>query len=232
MHYSVPETADLLGVPEDQIYDWIRSESLPAAFYGGRYHVDKLRLIDWAHRNQLPLPVEGLVSAPILETALERGGVLKDVAGDSFAVILQDVFLRQVELAPGLGQKICTLLGTRENFGWTVSPDGVATPSPRGSLVVLAESSRVYVVYPKQVSVGANRQVAIPRAIFIFLVSTHSMHLNLLTRCMFALRNRQFKELIANRAGLTDLEQSFRAMSADTAHSHSYHSREIDLLLE
>jgi len=227
MHYSVPETAQLLSVTEDQIYDWIRSQSLPTTFYAGRYHIDKLRLIDWAHRNQLALPVEGLVSAPILESALERGGVLDNVAGDSLRSILEEIFLRRIELAAGVGRKICGLLGTRENFGWVSGSECITTPSPRAPLVVLPESSRVYLAYPTAAGGGQ-----VPQALFIFLVSHHSIHLNLLTRCLFALRNEQFKQLIMSQSGLVDLERSLRSMSSDTSLSHAYHSREVDLLLE
>lgn len=214
MHYSVPEAARLFGVAEDLVYDWIRNEGLPATFYGGRYHLNSIKLREWASLKQLPLPLEGSVTDPVLEDALRRGGVIFDVPSDSLGVALEEIFLRRLSLDSNIKSKILGMLRSRDSFGWSIAQDGVLLPSPRSPLVVLPDSPRVYIAYVSQDQKIVLRPDSF-WALFVILVSAPAMHLNLLSRSLFVLRDPQFRELIAKGSGVESLSERMHALSVE-----------------
>lgn len=227
MHYSVPDAANLLGVAEDLVYDWIRNEGLPATFFGGRYHLNFVKLIDWAHRNRFPLPVHGSVTDPVLEGALEAGGALYNIRGENLKTALQDIFQNHIDLEKSLRNRILAMLGTRDNFGWSINDDGIGIPLSGSPLAVLNENSRVYIAYPETRS--APRQAEPFRALVVILVSGNSMHLNLLSRCLFAFRDPNFRAGIAAGSDARVLIDCLRAMRAEPVRRGPHASGAIDL---
>lgn len=212
MHYSVRSAADLLCVTEDLIYDWIRNEDLPAMFFAGRYHLNKLKLIDWAHNNHLMVPTEGALTEPVLEDALHGGGILDNISGGNLEAVLKEIFCQRLNLEPQSQNKILEMLKTREDFGWSIDSQGIGMPDAGAPLVLLPESSRVYIAYVQPGSKTEGSKVAL-QALFIILVSNLSMHMNLLSRCSLALRDPHFQELIKSSSPAEQLLKRLSELS-------------------
>ena len=215
MYYSVPEAAGLLGVSEDLVYDWIRNEGLPANFYSGRYHISRVRLIDWAHRKHFPLAVEGSVMAPVLEDALKRGGVLFNISADSLPTAIRDILARSQDIDEDKISDVLEMLQTRENFGWEVDEHGIGLPMPKAPLAILPESTRVYITYLEQASLAR-----LPKTLFVILTSAPRIHLNLLSRCIFAVQDPKFRQLLEARSEIGALLNHMRAISVEPPPIH------------
>jgi PTS system nitrogen regulatory IIA component len=208
MYYSVPEAAGLLGVSEDLVYVWIRNEGLPANFYAGRYHLSRVKLIDWAHRNHFPLAVEGLVSSPVLESALKRGDVLFDVSADTFSAAISEILIKCENIDKKKVCGILEMLQTRDRFGWVIDEYGIGLPTPKSPIAILSESSRVYIAYLKEDS-----RAELPKVLFVILTSSPRTHLDLLSRCIFAVGDPKFRQLLEQRSRAEVLIDHMQAIS-------------------
>ena len=215
MRYSLPEAAQYLGVEEDLIYDWIRNENLPATYNSGRFCFNRLMLLEWAYRKKFRFPVEGSVSDPILENALECGGVLFDIPGNSLGEALDEIFSRRIHFEESISRKALCLIRTRNNLGWSGTEHGVALPVPSAPLV-LSEESMIYIAHLKNCGVDAQLTENI-RILFVLLVSTPVMHLNLLSRCLFVLRDPEFCKILEDKSDVPVIMKRLRELSVEPA---------------
>ena len=56
MQLTINQAALLLGVSEAQVHRWIRDRGMPAILFNEQYRLNRVSLMDWAQRNQIPLP--------------------------------------------------------------------------------------------------------------------------------------------------------------------------------
>ncbi|HEU4417599.1 MAG TPA: PTS sugar transporter subunit IIA, partial [Planctomycetota bacterium] len=86
MQLTINQAAELLGVSESQVHRWIRDRGMPAILFNEQYRLNRVSIMDWAQRNQIPLPVPVLDEATEparLAEALARGGIHRDLFGSS-----------------------------------------------------------------------------------------------------------------------------------------------------
>src|SRR2546425_1024629 len=85
MRLTVREAAQLLQVPEDMVYKWIRDSGLPAVRLNEQYRLNQVELAEWAQANLVTLlpepPAKHSRPFPRLAEALATGGVHRDVPG-------------------------------------------------------------------------------------------------------------------------------------------------------
>jgi PTS system nitrogen regulatory IIA component len=213
MQLTVPEAAHLLNVSEDTVYRWIRDQGLPASQFGGRYHLNKVWLLEWAHGKGIPVAVETGDALPGLPDALLRGGLHADVPGSDKAGVLR-ASVERLPLPPGVDRNyLFQMLLLRENQGSTGFGGGIALPHSREPILLHIPDPLVAVYYLRTpVDFGAvDRQPV--TALFVEVTPTIRVHLHLLSQLGRMLRDADFVELVRARAPLPRLLERVRGAS-------------------
>jgi PTS system nitrogen regulatory IIA component len=216
MQLTVPQAARLLQVPEDTVYRWIQERGLPASQFGGRYHLNRVWLLEWAHEKGIPVTLDVDDRMPSLVEALARGGVHADVPGATKPAVLQAAVDR-LTLPPEVNRAhLRAMLLLRESQGSTGFGGGIAIPHSRGPILLHVPQPLVAVCYLREaVDYGAHdgRPVA---AIFVLITPTIRTHLLLLARLGRLLMDPVFMERLHARADLPSLLERVRAVDAAT----------------
>lgn len=200
MQLTVHEAARLLRVSDDTIYDWIRQEAFPASRYNEQYSINRVRLIEWAYQRQMPIKVEGGLEHPILEEALEAGGVHTFVPGRNLDEVLRQV-LPTLPLPADLDREyLHRMLRVRRHCGWAVFKKGVAVPHPRAPMIAHVAKPVVNLSYLETPQSFGEQYSEPVVALFTIVAPAFQMHLNLLSRIGFALGQAEFLRLMEIRA--------------------------------
>ncbi len=212
MQLTVPEAARLLQVPEDTVYKWIRDQELPASQFNGRFHLNKVWLLEWAHGKGIPLAMESEARLPSLVEALGRGGVHRDVAGAAKRAVLRACVAR-LPLPPEEDRDyLFEMLLLREKDGSTGFGKGIAIPHARGPILLHVPAPFVALCYPQTpVDYGAVDGQPV-FALFFLVTPTVRVHLHLLSRLGRVLRDEAFLALVRERAPLAELLERARAL--------------------
>jgi PTS system nitrogen regulatory IIA component len=211
MQLTVPDAARLFQVPEDTVYKWIRDQGLPASQFNGRFHLNKVWLLEWAHGKGIPLAMES-GELPSLAEALGRGGVHRDVAGAAKRAVLRACVAR-LPLPPEEDRDyLFEMLLLREKDGSTGFGKGIAIPHARGPILLHVPAPFVALCYPQTpVDYGAVDGQPV-FALFFLVTPTVRVHLHLLSRLGRVLRDEAFLALVRERAPLAELLERARAL--------------------
>ncbi len=214
MQLSVPEAALLLQVPEDTVYRWIRDRGLPASQFNGRYHLNKVWLLEWAHDKGIPLKLDSSEQLPGLEDALGRGGVHFDIPGATKLQVLQASVARLPLPADVDRGYLYEMLVMRESQGSTGFGRGIAIPHTRGPILLHVPAPFVAVGYLAQPVDFAAQDGQPVSALFIQVTPTIRNHLHLLSRLGRVLQDGPFVRLVQARAQLPQLLERVRAVES------------------
>lgn len=216
MQLSVPEAAQLLQVPEDTVYKWIRDRGLPASQFNGRYHLNKVWLLEWAHDKGIPLALESGAELPTLAEALALGGAHAEIPGASKLAVLQGV-VERLPLPPEVDRAyLIDMLWMREKQGSTGFGGGIAIPHTRGPILLHVPAPLVTVGYLREpVDFGALDGQPVS-ALFVLVTPTNRVHLHLLSRLGRVLQDAAFVRLVQARAALQPLLERVRAIEGAT----------------
>ena len=199
MKLSLDEVAKLLGMPEETIQRWIRQGNIPARESGGRYIFIKKDLEKWAHshnivfNNQPQEPGFRLTSNNIsVFKALKAGGIFFDVKGKDIAGVLKST-VGLASLPKGIDRNtLLERLLQREKLAPTGIGEGVAIPHPRSPLKNPPPWPIITTCFlEKEVDFKAidGKPVFV---LFMMLSPNTKVHLALLSRLSFYLRDRNF----------------------------------------
>lgn len=214
MQLSVPEAARLLHVPEDTVYRWIRDQGLPASQFGGRYFLNRVWLLEWAHEKGIPIGVGTDDRMPLLSEALERGGRHLDIPGRTPAEALK-AGVERLPLPPGVArEELGEMLLVRERQGSTGFGGGIAIPHSRGPILLHVPEPFVAVCHLREpVDFGAHDGTPVT-TLFIQVTPTVRTHLHLLSWIARALSDPVFARLVRERADLPRLLEQVRKLEA------------------
>jgi len=203
MKLTVEETAHCLDLPVRKVERWISQGRIPIR-QDGRFCVfNESALEKWAATHHLsfrlpdtkpkkkktharPSLTEGLVSA------MKRGGVYHDVAGNDVESVLEAATMQLPGLSEDAKQLLYQRLLEREQLMSTGIGKGVAIPHPRTPLEDLGDNSILATFFLKsRVDFGSidDKPVFV---LFILLSPTTREHLNLLSRLAFCVRDDAF----------------------------------------
>lgn len=189
---TIPQAAALLRVPEAQILRWIRDRGLPAVLFQEQYRLNRIGLMDWAQRNNIPLPEpdpEELKPSLRLADALERGGIHRGLVGST----RQEVVARAVDellLPPSIDRDLLReMILARQAHDATAIGDGVALPHARYPFVAEVRTPVLGLFFLAQpLDWGAPDGVPIA-ALFVLVSPNNHAHLQLLAQIARGLRN-------------------------------------------
>ncbi len=216
MKRSLMDIASHLGLNLDTLDRWIRQGKIPVNKQGtmGIYNVTELNR--WADKQRKTLvnpeadtggvldPVDPVASQDskrdssdyVLSAALQRGGVFHGVKG----VEKPDILRAAVDLLPDISGSnrsvIFDQLIERENLTSTGIGKGVAIPHPRNPINQgLKEPMIVTCFLEKNVPFQSIDDQPV-FVLFLMLSPTVEIHLNLLSRLSFCLRDSEFIRFI------------------------------------
>jgi nitrogen PTS system EIIA component len=205
MHLKVREAAELLGVSTKTIYRWIGDQKIPFHQLGDQYLFERAELFEFAIQERLrPSPrlleeVEAIDPASIAE-CLENGGIHYRVTGTTKLEVLQNALkmIRNVEQAAM--DPLLEMFLAREQLASTGIGDGIAIPHTRAPLVGYVTRpllSLSFLETPVDYDALDGKAV---QALFLIVSPTIRVHLRILGRLSFALKDACFKTVVLQRA--------------------------------
>lgn len=190
---------------------------MPAILFNEQYRLNRVSLMDWAQRNQIPLPVPPLDEASVplrLAEALAQGGIHRDL----FGATRQQVVAAAVDrlLLPHSVDRdlLREMILARAAHDSTAIGNGIALPHARYPFVADVRAPILGLFFlSAPVDFGAADGIAMT-TLFVLVSPTVRSHLQLLSRVARALTG-DMKRAIDRRA--TDEEIFAAARAADAA---------------
>ncbi len=218
MKLEIKDVARMLDLPEATITRWIRQGKIPAKLENGRYIFHERQLRAWAQTHNFTLhenkarQQENNEEEITLCEAMERGGVLYDVEGSSPEEVLRAA-VGSMNLPDDIDKEVLMeRLLQREELTSTGIGEGVAIPHPRQPMEGFSLKAWVTTCFLKK-EIDFNSVDGKPVfVLFIMLTATTRIHLRLLSRLSFCLRNQAFLEMLRSRPSTEVLLQKVRAL--------------------
>jgi PTS system nitrogen regulatory IIA component len=221
MPLSIRDLTKLLDVTESTVTRWIKQRGLPARRIGGRYHVNRAELLEWATANHVRVSL-GLFdhletdaeAVPSLAEALEGGGIhygLEDTDKNQALRALVQV----LPLPEGVDRELLLhLFLAREASASTAVGEGIAIPHVRNPIVLHVARPVITLAFLRNaVDFGAldGRPVHV---LFSIISPTNRSHLQLISRLSFALHDAPLRQTVVRQAPREDILREFRRAEA------------------
>ena len=205
MDLSLKDVAKILKVSEDTLTHWVSEEGLPAFVINGRYRFNRVDILEWASRRNLPTAAlyesgpEALSLAALLEGNIHYGVPGTDIASAMAAVA------DRLPLSAADRALAARILSDREGIGSTGVGGGIALPHARSPLVFATERPLAALCF-MAVPIPFNAPDGKPVEIILALVTpTVRGHLQLLARAASALQDARLLELMRARRPAPEL---------------------------
>jgi PTS system nitrogen regulatory IIA component len=207
---TISEAASLLGSAEERVYDWIEEEALPAQKIRGQYRINRSDLLEWAtehNKGVSPRAFSRDGGTPSLADALRAGGVHHRIGGSDLATIIKGI----VELLPLPDEAdrdmLLHILLSRDTLGVTPVGDGIAIPHVR-TPIILAPTDAVialsFLTNPLDLHASDGRAID---TLFLLICPTIHMHLAMLAKLAYGLKDATFREAVRRRASPEEIVQ-------------------------
>ncbi len=203
MKLTIKEVAKCLQLPLSTVERWIRQGRIPIQKSGNNLILTDSAIEKWAASHNLPFtkPQKDSVPQedPVLENLLpvmKRGGVLHNVKGSDVPAVLQYAVNKMPALSASVKIRLYERLLERENLTSTGIGKGVALPHPHDPLADIIEKPLIVTCFlEKPIDFAAidDKPVFV---MFILLSPTIKLHLHLLSRLSFCVRDNSFVEFL------------------------------------
>lgn len=217
MKLTVRDVAGLLDVSEKTVYRWLAEGRLPAYRLSGQYRFSRAEILEWATANRLNMPASALPEVenpdcplPTLVEALQAGGIFYRIGGNDRESALRSV-VEVLQLPDEVDRRfLLQAILAREQLASSGIGDGIAIPHARNPVVLYVERPLVSLCFlERAVDFGALDGQPV-QVLFTLVTPSARAHLHLLSRLVYALRDAEFKELVARQAGRDDLYAALR----------------------
>lgn len=197
----------------------MRQAEIPAHTINEQVRFNRAELLEWATARRLHVspdlfqepsaPGQGVL--PTLVQALEDGGVAYGVEGRDQPTVLQAV-VSLLKLPPSVDRAfLFEVLQAREGLGSTGVGNGIAIPHVRNPVVLQVARPTVTLCFlknPIDFHALDGRPVHV---LFVMISSTVKVHLHLLSRLGFVLRNPDFNDALQRQAPAGELRTALDA---------------------
>ena len=202
MKLSVKDVAKLLSVDDKTVYGWIKQGGIPFYRIHEHYHFNKSEILEWASSRQMAYAVDAEATAaefPSLADALKNGGIVYGMKGNDKPTVLRNV-VDAMPLSNAVDRGLLyEVLLARENLGSTGFGEGVAIPHVRNPIVLHVDEPIITLCFlAAPIDFGAIDGLPVD-TLFTMVSPTVRMHLHLLSRLGFVLRNPAFKAALQTR---------------------------------
>jgi len=202
------EVADLIKVPMVTVLRWAHQGKIPSKRKNDVYFFRRSEIISWAKGHDLSVAEsrtepgsrqgrEGIS----LWAAMEKGGIHHDLPGGDLYTVLSNA-LDLCPIPPAARAEVLNELLNREEIASTGIGKGVAIPHPRRPLEGFTQADTMIPVFFLQQSIDFNSVDGDPVfVLFLMFSPSTQVHLQLLSRLSFCLRDREFMDMLQNRQG-------------------------------
>ncbi len=209
---TLRQAANYLGVNESTVRRWITRRGLPAHSVDEQLYLNPIELWEWAVEAGVPVSRALLEDArrspeevPPLAVLLREGGIFHDVEGSTKHQILA-AFVDRLPLPPEQDRRfLLEVLEAREALGSTGIGDGIAIPHVRNPIVLhVARPFLTLCLLRNPVEFGAldGKPVHI---LFMVVSPTVPMHLRILARLGFVLRDSDLRQMLRSGADASQI---------------------------
>lgn len=210
----------MLDLSERALLEQIEKGDCPSRRVNGRLFLNQDELIEWATARGLPVSIPAEAdgeSMPTLSAALQAGGIVHGLPGADKGAVLRHLVASMPLPADVDPDFLHSVLLAREALGSTALGEGVAVPHPRSPILLRVPKAMVTLCF-LETPIDFNSIDGQPvHALFSMISPTTRIHLHLLSRLAYALRDPEFKERIARRAAAEEILAVARRIEARPA---------------
>ena len=208
MELRIADLAQQLGLPTETLDRWIRQGRIPVHRDGDHCVFRKAVLARWAAAHDLRFSTRRSTSPPTpeertapenLKRVMERGGIVYDLAAADADSALKGAVAGISDLPPAGQEALLAGLREREAMASTGIGNGVAIPHPRTPLEGMIDPARIITFFlrePVDFSAVDDRPVFV---LFLMLSPSIKIHLHLLSRLSFCVRDDRFVGFLRSR---------------------------------
>ena len=215
---NLHEAARLLGMPDRVVRRWVRQGTIPSGMQNGKPVFDEESLRNWAKEHNLVLSVPSAHDGPAkarsthICDAMRHGGVCYGIRGADPESVLRTL-LDRVLLPEGVDKTaLLAKLIERENLASTGMGRGVAIPHPRSPIEGLPPDPIIatgFLDAPVDYNSIDGQPVFV---LFLMLSPSPKIHLQLLSRLGYCLREDDFVSFLQSRPDADSLFERVREM--------------------
>jgi PTS system nitrogen regulatory IIA component len=205
MRVTVREAAVFLNAREAKVYEWIESGDLPACRINDQYRINRSELLEWATERNIPVAPalfhEGDEDerVPSAAESLERGGVFHGVGGTTREDVLRSILALLKLEDEGDRETLLQLLLARDAAAVVPVGNGIAIPHVRNPIALsTGEPSLTLCFLERPVDFAALDGQPV-FALFFLVSPTTRVHLQMLAKIAYLLRDTAFREAIRGR---------------------------------
>lgn len=206
--------AGALDLPVSTLERWIRQGRIPVQRSGTDVLFSPVALEKWAVTHNLSFTLNddqatAITNAPpshdSLVSAMERGDVYYQLAGNDPDGVLRTVVEHITFLSSGSKQELLQKLIAREQLATTGIGNGIAIPHPREPLSLPPDAPVITTCFLKN-PIDYNAIDDQPVFVLFLLISpTVKMHLHMLSRLSYCIRDRDFVDFLATHPEASNL---------------------------
>ena len=219
MQLTVRDAARMLDISEHAVQEHIEKGEIPSQCVNGRHFLNRDELVEWATARGMPVTLPAAVAEhmPTLSDALQAGGIFHGLQGADKDGVLRHL-VESMPLPTDVDPDFLhSVLLAREALGSTAIGEGVAVPHPRSPILLRVPKAMVTLCFlAAPIDFGALDGQPV-QALFSMISPTTRIHLHLLSRLAFALRDPDFKDVIARRAPAEEILAAARRLEARVA---------------
>lgn len=224
MNLTLTQAATYFDVPESRLRRWIRTRGLPVHRVNERLHCNAVELWEWALENGIPVSSELLQTArhsseevPSVATLLRAGGIHRDVGGETRREVLREVVQRLPLPAETDREFLVDVLEAREALGSTGIGDGIAIPHMRNPILLHVSEPFVSLCLLRRAIDFAALDGLPVHALFVLVSPTIPLHLRMLAKLAYVLRDEELRRLLQAAAPSEVLLKRVSALGPDTS---------------
>ncbi len=207
MQLTVKDVANLLKVNEKTIYRWLKKGELPVYRIGDHYRFNRSELLEWVTSRQISVsenifhePENLQESIHSLSESLAFGGIYYRVEGKNKESVIKNI-VDLMKLPPEVDRNFLSqIILAREALASTAIGDGIAIPHVRNPIVLHITEPVVSLCFLEN-PIDFNSLDGKPvNCLFTLVSPTVKMHLYLLSRIAYMLRDDDFRNVIKQQS--------------------------------
>jgi len=222
MRLTIKDLTGLLNVSEKTIRRWIKEGSIPAYKINGQYRFNRTEILEWSTSRRINVSAEIFQEPEYSKTlsladALTAGGIYYRVSGKDKASAFKAVV--EIMRLPDDADReyLLNFLLARESMASTGIGDGIAIPHVRDPIVLHVPNPMITLCFLEKAIDFLSLDGLPVDCLFTLVAPTVRTHLYLLSRLSFALRDREFKQIIKEQRPREDILHKVRDLESTLA---------------
>lgn len=222
MELTIEQVAQRLNMPIGTVERWIRQGKIPMQLYRGRYVIRSEMFERWAEEYQLkfhqqpaPTKCDDISCFDGIAAAMRRGGIFNGLDAPDKEACLRAAVACISNIAPHERSLVLDKLLERERLASTGIGHGIALPHPRTLPEIEMNQPQIttcFLARPIDFEAVDHRPVSV---VMILLAVSTSLHLTLLSRLSFYLRDTGFREFLLSAPAAEVLLQRVDQMESE-----------------